>query len=171
MIYHDIKQLISISLISLVLTACGFTPVHAPLGGTQANFQNIKVETQSSGSLQDQEGGFYLEQRLKDRIGVNGMKYILRVEPRVQKIDLGISSRDVASRYDYSIQTSFVLLDPKTGKTLTRGSVKSLSTFAAPADPYGQVSSEKNALQLVSKDNADRILAKLAGYFSKLKSS
>ena len=161
------KKLVSIIALSLTLTACGFTPVHAPLGGQKAVFQDISVQTLATNKPQDKESGFFLEQRLKDRIGVTGSKYTLRLDPKLSERQLGISSSDIASRYDFVLTTKYQLLDTKTGDTLTKGSVRSISTFAAPDDPYGQESSEANATRLIAADNADRILAKLAAHFAR----
>jgi len=160
-------KLVSITVMALCLTACGFTPVHAPLGGQKAVFQDIKIETLATKSLDDQESGFFLEQRLKDRIGVNGSKYVLRIDPKLSERQLGISSSDIASRYDFILNTRYQLLDSKTGDTLTKGTVRSQSTFAAPDDPYGQEASESNATRTIAADNADRVLAKLAAYFAR----
>ena len=105
-------------------------------------------------------------QRLRDRIGENSGKHILDLTPRLSRQRLGLSADDVASRYDADLEISYKLLDANSGKILDRGTVKGTTTFGAPIDPYGLVSAENNARQQISKEVADRLLVKLAGYYS-----
>lgn len=152
---------------TLVLTACGFAPLHAPVGGQSAAFQNIRVETLATDRPDDTQSGFFIKQRLRDRIGMDGSAHILQIEPKLTQRLLGISGEDVASRYDYELSTRYTLLDAKTGDVMTKGIVRSTSTFGAPIDPYGLKASEDNAVRTIAADSADRILVKLAAYFAK----
>lgn len=151
-----------------LLSACGFTPVHAPtLGANSSAFKSIAVETVVNGDEIDKEAAYYLTQRLRDRLGGEGTKHILKVTPKLRRAALGISGDDIATRYDVTISARYSLIDSASGDILDSGSVSSVSSFGAPSDPYGRIAAEKNATQTVAAENADRILLKLASYYSK----
>ena len=152
-----------------LLTGCGFTPMHAPgnfSGG--AGFGDVKIELVSglNEDAGDKEIGFYVQQRLRDRIGENQGKHILELTPKLRRQRLGITADDVATRYDSVLEVSYKLIDSKTGDILDNGRVRATSTFGAPIDPYGVVAADKNAKQQTAKELADRMLIKLAAYYS-----
>jgi len=161
------KKFIIASMAFPLLTACGFTPLHG--GGLVAGasgFQDISIQIDNGRDAGDKESGFYVMQRLRDRIGENTGKHVLQLSPRLRRARIGISADDVASRYDSILEINYKLLDAKSGKILDRGKVKGTSTFGAPIDPYGIVASDNNAKQQVSKEVADRLLVKLASYYA-----
>ncbi|PHS38659.1 MAG: hypothetical protein COA91_07800 [Robiginitomaculum sp.] len=147
---------------TLILTACGFKPMHAPeaFGGNAIALKNIRVEMQANGKID-----FLLAQALRDRMGDNGnAAYILRIKPDLSRSNLGIGADDVASRYDLVLQSGFELVATKTGDVVYRGDVRAISTFGAPRDPYGTVTAQNNAEEQVAAEVSDRIIARLAGY-------
>jgi len=160
------EVLLAVTAASL-LTACGFTPMHgASLGANAAKFEDISIQINDGRDAGDKEAGFLVLQRLRDRIGENTGKHILELSPKLRRQRLGISADDVASRYDSILEIDYKLLDANSGKILDRGRVKGTSTFGAPIDPYGIVAADNNAKQQTAKEVADRLLVKLAGYYS-----
>ena len=160
------KKLI-LTLAAITLSACGFTPMHAPqLGDDGRAFENIKIQMLGSEDIANSEGAFWVEQALYDRLGKNGEKHILTVKPVFARLGLGISAQDVATRYDMAILMDYKLKDAKTGKELTRGRIRSTSTFGAPRDPYGRAASEKSATKTIAKEATDRLLVRLAAYYA-----
>jgi len=151
------------------LTACGFKPMHAPgafTNGTGYNYSDISVATTSEEKID-----FLLKQSLRDRIGENhSTKYRLDISPKIRRRSLGISDDDVASRYDLAMTAQFELVDNKSGKAVFKDSVRAVSTFAAPRDPYGRISAENNATEQVASETADRIVIRLARYFESVES-
>lgn len=161
------KKILLSALALPLLTACGFTPMHGTsLGANADKFEDISITINDGRDAGDKEAGFYVMQRLRDRIGENTGKHILELTPKLRRQRLGISADDVASRYDSILEVSYKLLDAKSGKILDKGSVKGTSTFGAPIDPYGIVAADNNAKQQTSKEVADRLLVKLAGYYA-----
>lgn len=159
-------RFIVFTLFALTLAACGFKPMHAPnsFSGTGYGFDKISVSTSS-----EQKADFLLKQALRDRFGDNqDTAYELKIKPKVTRGGLGIGADDVASRYDMRMSASFELVERESGKTVHKGSVGAVSTFAAPRDPYGTISAENNATEQVAREAADRIIVKLAGYFESL---
>jgi hypothetical protein len=141
--------------------------MHSPTSTNNSSlFENISVELNEIGGIGDKEIGFYLIQRIRDRIGTNPGKDVLILTPKIGLGKYGTSSDDVASRYDTNLIVSYEIRSKKSGSLLNTGSVKSSSTFAAPVDPYGLISASNNAKQVIAKDVADRILFKLAAFYS-----
>jgi len=161
------KKIIIAALATSFLTACGFTPLHgSATAGNAAKFEDISIQINDGRDAGDKEAGFLVMQRLRDRIGENTGKHILELTPSLRRQRLGISADDVASRYDSILSMRYKLIDAKSSKILDRGSVQGASTFGAPVDPYGLVAADNNAQQQIAKEVADRLLVKLAGYYS-----
>ena len=149
------------------ISSCGFSPMHSPANTTNSSlFKNISVELNEIEDIGNKEIGFYLIQRIKDRIGTNLGKDVLLLSPVIRRSGYGTSSDDVASRYDITLIVNYEIKNRKTGDLLNRGSVKGSSTFAAPIDPYGLIAASNDAEQVIAKDVADRLLFKLATYYS-----
>jgi len=160
------KTLISLVMLPLI-TACGFTPMHAPSTASSGiSFEDVSIEITDGRDQGDKEAGFFVMQRLRDRLGVNTGKHTLTLTPRLTRSGFGVNSIDVASRYDSTVTINYSLTDLKSGDVLTRGSVKAVSTFGAPRDPYGLIAADKSALQQTTKEAADRLLVKLASYYA-----
>lgn len=162
-----IKQtFLSIAALSL-LTACGFTPMHAPSTGANGiSFEDVSIKITDGADQGDKEAGFYVMQRLRDRIGENTGRHVLTLNPTLRRAGFGVNSRDVASRYDSTVTVKYTLNEAKSGKVLTTGSVTAVSTFGASRDPYGLIAADKSALQQTTKEAADRLLVKLASYYA-----
>jgi len=156
-----------LTLTALSLTACGFTPVHAPTAasGASAPFNNVKVELANLTRVSQKEGGYYLQQHLQDRLDIGDSQYVLKIEPKTGRRPYGLTSNDVASRFDMTMKTEYQLVDGKSGDVLTKGTVNAITTFGSSRDPYARISAEKNATEQVSRDAADRIIARLAAYY------
>lgn len=153
---------------ALTLSACGFTPMHAPQLGTDgAAFKNIQIDVVEAADIANQEGTFWIQQALRDRLGDNGEKHVLEVKPKFSRRGLGISSQDVATRYDMIVTINYKLMDSATGDVLDKGKLSATSSFGAPRDPYGRSVSEQTAMQNVSKDAVDRLVVRLAAYYAK----
>lgn len=152
------------------LTACGFTPANAPRSadGSLA-FKNVRVDIPKTGALIDDEAGFYLAQHLRDRLGTSGSQHVIIAKTKIRRSGLGVSGDDVATRYDLTMTTNYVLSDIKTNDVLDKGTIRSVSTFGAPRNPYGRDAAENNAIRQAAAETADRLLYKLAGYYTKSK--
>ncbi len=149
---------------TLTLSACGFSPVHAPnsLGGASYDYKDISV-TASENEKED----FLLKQALRTRMGdTKGGKYILHVDPKTRRLGLGIGAEDVGSRYDLVMDVKFELQDAKSGDIIYKDKISAVSTFGAPRDAYGTIAAENNAQEQVSAEAADRILIRLARHFA-----
>jgi len=157
---------------TLVLTACGFRPLHqeiAPATATElAPLTSIRIDAGYRDDSDDKRAAYLITQALRDRLGADAAtpRYTLELTPRVSRGGLGVGSNDVASRYDYNIYTAYALIDADTGDRITRGQVYSVATFGAPRDPYGRIAAEVNAAEQASKQAADEIITELALHFA-----
>lgn len=153
--------------IALTSSSCGFTPMHAPAGGQYLSaFKNIQIEMVESGDVADSEGTFWLQQALYDRLGTAGGSHILTLEPSFRRSGIGLTADDIASRYDMNVSIQYFLKDSVSGDILDKGTVTAKSTFGSARDPYSRTASEKDTLQNVTKTAADRILTRVAAYYS-----
>lgn len=153
----------------ICLSACGFKPLHTT-SGTGSNLSDLKIVMASVQDVQDREVGYYIQQRLRDRIGDNNAAgQIVTITPSVSRRSIGVTSNDVASRYDINLGASYILTDAKSGKVLENGSVNATSTFGAPNDPYGLIAADTSGTQQGAKELADRLILQLATYYSNQK--
>ena len=161
-------RLALISAFALMLAACGFTPMHAPAGLSDAAFNSVRTELAAGIDVQDKEAAFWVQQALKTRLG-NGdnAKHVLRIKPVASRAGIGISGVDVATRYDLGLNVAYELVDIKSGTLLDKGTVKAISTIAASTDPYALTAAEKATVRNLTSDGADRVLVKIAGYYAK----
>ncbi|MBL4870258.1 MAG: hypothetical protein JKX72_04830 [Robiginitomaculum sp.] len=158
----NIAKILLISLALIVLNACGFKPMHSQngLGLSGISYRDISVQTAGNEKID-----FLLKQALRDRVGDNqSAPYILRVRPVLTRDSIGIRGDDIASRYDLNMVTGIELLDAKTGDVLWTDSVRTISTFSAPQDPYATISAQSNANERLAENAVERILMSLSGY-------
>jgi LPS-assembly lipoprotein len=133
--------------------------------------QQITLVMQDGRDANDKEVGFYLQQRLRDRMGTNDGQYTLTITPAWRRGRLGISADDVASRYDGTVTARYKLTDTKSGEALDSGVITAITTFGASTDAYGVIAANDNAMQTTAAEAADRLIVKLAGYFADAKNT
>jgi LPS-assembly lipoprotein len=154
-------------LLSGGLSACGFSPMHGSAGAT-APLANMVVQMEKGSDVVDNQAGFFLAQRLRDRIGVSSdaAPYTLNITPRYSRRRLGLTSGDVASRYDVSVTATWDLIDSKSGKSLEKGRTVSIVTFGAPEGPYGVITADNVGVEQSAKETADKVIVQIARYFA-----
>ena len=81
--YSSIMKLHFLLLLMLFfISACGFSPMHSPTTTNNSSlFENISVELNEIEGVGNKEVGFYLIQRIKDRVGTNPGKDVLILTP------------------------------------------------------------------------------------------
>jgi len=154
---------------ALMLSACGFKPLHAT-SQTGVNLSDVEVVLANVQDVQDREAGYYMQQRLLDRVGTqDSAKHVVTITPAVSRRSIGTTVNDVASRYDITLQASYELRERQSGKVLDNGVVTAVSTFGAPDDSFGLIAADTNGTQQGAKELADRLLLKLSTYYSQEK--
>ena len=164
-----LKQLsLTLSLIIAgALAGCGFTPLHST-GGAATSLADIDIALNKGSSVVDNQAGFFVLQRVRDRIGTasDASPYRLEITPRYRRRRLGLTSGDVASRYDITVTANWTLVDAKTGTKLERGSTESTVSFGAPDGPFGVITADNVGVEQTAKETADKLIIDLARYFS-----
>ena len=172
MIRKYLKQLsLTLSLIIAgALAGCGFTPLHST-GGAATSLADIDIALNKGSSVVDNQAGFFVLQRVRDRIGApsEASPYLLKITPVYRRRRLGLTSGDVASRYDITVTANWTLVDTKTGDRLERGRSASTVSFGAPDGPFGVITADSVGVEQASQETADKLIVDLARYFSKAK--
>jgi len=148
---------------SAVLSGCGFTPMHGT-SSASAKLADIQVEMKKGSDVVDNQAGFFVTQRLRDRIGNASAASPYRVEitPTYRRSRFGLTDADIASRYDITVAARWALVDAKSGKTLDKGTASSTSTFGAPEGPYGVITADNVGVEQAAKETADKLILELA---------
>ena len=154
--------------LSAGLSACGFSPMHSATGAS-APLANMTVQLEKGSDVVNNQAGFFLTQRLRDRIGnaSEASPYMLKIKPSYGRGRLGLTAGDVASRYDVSVTARWDLIDSKTGNSLKAGRTSSVVTFGAPDGPYGVITADNVGVEQSAKQTADKLIVELARYFAK----
>ena len=107
-------------LIAGALSGCGFTPMHG--ANAAAPLADINIDLKKGSSVVDNQAGFFVLQRMRDRIGnpSDASPYLLEITPIYRRRRLGLTNADVASRYDISVTAQWALVNAKTGEKLDR---------------------------------------------------
>lgn len=153
---------------ALILSGCGFTPMHAT-GANGKTLGDVAIQTEKLTNVADNNAGFLITQRLRDRIGVasSPAEYTLEITPKYRRTRLGLTDGDVASRYDVTVQARWKLINTKTGKRIDGGSVSTVSTFGAPEGPYGVITADNVGVEQAAKETADKLVVEMARAFAK----
>lgn len=156
--------LLPLALISaLLLSSCGFTPMHGTTA-TSTPMANVNIDLKKGSDVIDNQAGFFVLQRLRDRIGTQSddMPYTLEVTPTYRRSRFGLTDADIASRYDITVSTRWKLIDTKTGKAVDKGVASSTSTFGASEGPYGVITADNVGVEQAAKETADKLILQLA---------
>ena len=155
-------RLMALATLALLLSGCGFTPMHGTVGGSQA-FSNVVIVMGEGEDENDREAGFLLRQHMTDRIGDPASAlYTLEIDPRVRQVGLGLTGQDRATRFDSVLTARWTLRDAKTGDPVDRGQARGVATFSADRDPYRLFATNDAAVERVSRDVADTLLSDVA---------
>ncbi len=140
---------VSITGLSLALTACGFTPVYgdAEVG---SSLSRIAVTTQ------DDRLGYRVREQLEDALGRDARQAPLwRLQTSIDQSrrPLGRRIDDTATRYELTVKGSWTLT-PASGGAPLSGVETVTTTYAAADQPYAAIAGQQ--------DGEDRAAAELA---------
>jgi LPS-assembly lipoprotein len=159
-----------ISLFSLLLPSCGFTPVYGDHGagspGVQAKFDQVSIE-----NIPDQSG-VILRNNLLDRLYQNGEpadpQYILKVAPIAEReTDLDITPSSTATRAEMRLLTTIVLRDRTTKKELMRRDLIAIGSYNILGSEFTTLMAKQHVRENALDDLAQQIETQLALYFNR----
>lgn len=150
------------TLSSLAFTGCGFTPLHADYaqkGGSLSQVAVIIDDVQSQGARDDRLE-FLLTQAMRDRLAAprGNAAYVLELSPKLSRQGIGVRQDDVATRVDLVLDVKYVLRHSATGDEIDSGTVRTISTYSAPNNPYAVTTALEDAEERVARDAADRLV-------------
>ena len=149
-------------LLPVALAGCGLHPLYE--GGTHgAVAQKLaQVEIEPIGG----QSGWLMRNALADRIGASGHdtpRYKLIVELDDQIVGLGIRSDNTVTRERRTLRARFRLITADAaGPTLLDASAGSDAGIDVVSSDYATVAAEQTALENLTQDVADQIVARVA---------
>jgi LPS-assembly lipoprotein len=144
------------------LAGCGFTPLYAA-SGVSPKLAAIEV------ARPDGRAGFLLGQSLDDELGKDATVpplYRLTVQLKEVRIPRGITVNNEATRYELDMSATYQLIDIKTRKNVTRGTISVNATYNDASQPYAGIAAELDGERRAAESAAQRIRLELASYFA-----
>lgn len=153
--------------VSLVLAACGFTPMYAS-GGKDASAGLSKVEI---ATIPDAEGVF-LRNALIDRFYQDGYPVSPSHRLEISKIaeqerDLDITIESEATRKQVYLTTGLILKDMKTGEAVLSRTLNAITSYNVLGTQFTTRISENDAREAALSDLARQIEMQVALYLKK----
>ncbi|MEL6686788.1 MAG: hypothetical protein AAFP97_04125 [Pseudomonadota bacterium] len=171
------RSLVSTTLFALsatlgvtALSACvGFEPMHATSAG-QATFSDLALDVGSGSDENDRLAGFLIEKRLEDRISTSASpKYRLVVTPGSQRIGIGLTGQDFATRFDGVVTARWRLIQRSDGKQIASGQARSVATYSADRDPYRLQVTSDQATERAARVVADELIQQVSLELAQIK--
>lgn len=155
-----------LALAALGLSACGLRPLY---GGGEAGIAGARLSEVTVGAI-DERSGWLLRNALVDRLGGTGeanARYRLDVEIDDDITRFGIRGDAATTRERRTLRARFQLVALDTGETLLDATAGSDAGIDITSSEYATVAAEQTAVERLSKEVADDIVARLALYFSR----
>jgi LPS-assembly lipoprotein len=146
----------------LTLSACGLQPMYAG-GGSGAVAQGLAaVEVTPI----EGRAGWLVRNALRDRLAQSGdsapARYRLDVLLDDELEGLGLLTDDTVGRERRTLRARYQLVDLSSGEILLDASTGSDAGIDVVSSEYATIAAEETALENLSKDVANRIVARLA---------
>jgi LPS-assembly lipoprotein len=151
------------ALLAPALGGCGFTPLYGT-AGVSPSLSSVEVITPEGRT------GHLLSEDLQDDLAVHHgetAKYRLALSLNELRYARGLSSENVATWYELSLQVSYSLIDKETGQTLVAGVEPISVSYNAVNDPYAGIVAQQDGQKRAAAEAAQRIRINLARYFAK----
>jgi LPS-assembly lipoprotein len=158
------KQLLALAAAAALLEGCNLRPLYGGGGSGQV------AQTLQSVTIAPIEGraGWLVRTALEDRLGSSGAaRYRLEVELDDQIVGFGVRSDDVVTRERRTLRARYRLVDASVGTVLLDATAGSDAGVDVVSSEYAVVAAEQTALERLSKELADQIVARLALYASR----
>ena len=156
-------------LVMLLLGGCTLRPLYA--GGSRGPVAQ-SLRSVSIGPIGGR-AGWLVRSALEDRLGNGDANplYRLEVELDDQITGFGIRGDDAVTRERRTLRARFRLVDASAGTVLLDASAGSDAGIDVVSSEYATVAAEQTALERLSNELADQIVARIALYASRTGSS
>lgn len=149
----------------ILLSGCGLHPLYSGggAGPVAQALQSVKVAPIQG------RAGWLVRTALEDRLGASGgqPRYRLEVELDDQITGFGIRRDDSVTRERRTLRARYRLVDAAVGTVLVDATAGSDAGIDVVSSEYATVAAEQTALERLSKEIADQIVARLALYASR----
>jgi LPS-assembly lipoprotein len=149
----------------LAMAGCGWTPLYADpqSGPAQADLRAVKVAPIA------ERIGQKLELALRTSFNPSGVptppRYVLHTTLSILRLDLGITTQGLGTRFRLEVQGSYSLNDIRTGAVRTKGSLHVTQSFDIQANQYSNVVAEEDSRTRAVEELRDDILIRLRLFF------
>ena len=147
---------------ALALGGCGFTPLYAQ-PGVAGGLQHIQVVA-PQGRL-----GYMMRESLDDDLGhAKGDKPLYKLEMVLTegRQAHGLSSNDVAQRYEFDLKVVYTLTDLTSGKQVHIGTVYSNISYDSATQPYAGIAAAEDVQDRLASDAAQKVEVQVAAWMA-----
>lgn len=164
------KNILALTLVTLFVSACGFTPMYGGTSGTAIARANQSVEIDN---IPDRDGQF-LRNALIDRLYINGTPdnpaYVLQIVNLHREIvNMGIRKDATATRGEVTITAKLRLLDKTSGAVVLERDLKSIGSYNLLDNQFATLVSKESVTDHVLNEMSDNITSELGLYFHRVK--
>ncbi|WP_260483014.1 LPS assembly lipoprotein LptE [Sphingomicrobium flavum] len=155
-----------LSLAALALSACGLRPLYG--GGSSAS-TIMALEQVQVGPI-DERSGWLLRNALVDRLpggNEDAARYRLDVAIDDDITRFGIRGDAATTRERRTLRARYQLVSLETGETLLDATAGSDAGIDITSSEYATVAAEQTAVERLSREVADDIVARIALYFNR----
>ncbi|WOF75833.1 LPS assembly lipoprotein LptE [Parvibaculaceae bacterium PLY_AMNH_Bact1] len=155
---------------SLLVSACGFTPLYAPHGqdiGIVSTLASIAVQAPNDSVNRA------LRISLEDKLHANGLaapQYTLVLTSALTKSDVALQQDTEVTRSNLTLRTTFNLQNLETGETEYQAKAFGIVAYNRVTSEFANIIAERDAEARVANQVAQEIHTKLAIYFERLTS-
>ena len=156
----------SILALALLLSACGLRPLYSG-GGSGPVAQTLR--SVAIGPIAGR-GGWLVRTALEDRLGRDAAaqpRFRLEVELDDRIEGFGIRSDNAVTRERRTLRARYRLVDAANGAVVLDATAGSDAGIDVVSSEYATVAAEQTALERLSKELADQIVARIALYASR----
>lgn len=155
--------------LSIPLAGCaGFQPMHGTQA-TQAAFSDMSLIVADGSDENDRAAGYIIRQRLADRITFSKTPtYTLIVNPSSNRVGLGLTGEDRATRFDGIVAAQWILQKSVDGSIVAKGRTQSTATYSADRDPYRLQATSEEGTERAARALADKLLTEIGLELAKL---
>ncbi|WP_293573862.1 LPS assembly lipoprotein LptE [Phaeobacter sp.] len=147
---------------TLLVAACGFTPVYAPGGAGFALQGNVTIEAPETLGAQDETDAYFLVQNLEQRLGRNAAgAYFLDVDLRTRSEGQAITADNEITRYSVVGYADYSLVRQADGMILASGNVQNFTGYSATGSTVETLAGERDAQRRLMTILADQIVTEL----------
>jgi LPS-assembly lipoprotein len=154
------------TLLALILSACGFQPMYGDRSdaATSANYSNVDIL-----NIPNRDGQ-YLRNQLIDRMYLNGRpagaQYTLRIFPlRTLTTNIGIEKDATSTRAMAEVDTTIQLIDNATQKVLLQRDIRATGGYNLLDNQFATIVSRQAVDEHMLEEVADDIVTELGLYF------